>query len=523
MSFYSPFVQRYRPQRFSEVVGQRHIVSVLQGSFKSGMLANAYLFSGPHGIGKTSMGRIFAKLLNCFSPRDAEPCCECQMCIDIANGRAMDVIEIDAASNRRIDEIRQLRENVKFSPSVGKYRVYIIDEVHMLTTEAFNALLKTLEEPPPYVKFILATTHPFKLPDTIISRCQRLDFKKVMPDEMASYLKSVLEKEGASLDDKVVSTVVSASRGSMRDAESMLEQAVILSAAGQDTDKIIEILAMYATGAVVYELAAAIAKGNAKEALLLIDKAVSSGVDLPSYAEGLRMAFRDVLFFQQGVGGDLLSGIIEPGQVEELAGIISEEECFYILQVLIKLEDWIRVSPSNRLPVEMAVAKSALRQGVRSWKELLSNASANRMAHPRVNQPAGEKRPANNGVAPRSVSQKKSANNIGPQVWKKAVTEVMKSGDTLLAHTMQDISSVAFKDGRLEIVFKHKFALDTASEAQAKAKIEKVVSGILRKEVKLLFLSIEEEDVPKDREFEEKVEYLLNTFRGKVVSRGRIK
>jgi len=521
MSFYRPFVQRYRPQRFSEVVGQNHISAILQGAFSSGRIASAYLFSGPHGIGKTSLGRIFAKLLNCASPQGNEPCCNCQSCIDIAKGRSMDVIEIDAASNRRIDEVRQLRENVKFAPSSGNYKVYIIDEVHMLTTEAFNALLKTLEEPPPYVKFILATTHAFKLPDTIISRCQRLDFRKVMPKQMSAYLKSVLQKEGVDLSDDVISVVVSASNGSMRDAESLLEQAVILSACGQSDEDIISVLSMHVSGQVVAGLAKEIARSDAKVAVELLAKAVLNGVDLMNLSEALRRLFRDVLFIKQGVSEDLLNMVVDLDSLKEVSDLLTADEAFYILQVFLKLESWMRPSPLKRLPFEMAVVKAALRSGVKSWEEIFSKAHSYKASVPaQAVQPASSQEVRQ---MPPARPAKRAKPSPAAEIWKKAITDIMKAGNTLLAHSMQDVASVAGENGRLSVVFKHKFAYDTALNSKNKAIIEETVGRIIGKKVPIVFTCAQQSDVPKDKDFEEKVDYLLKTFGGKIVGRGRLK
>jgi len=190
---YKVISRKYRPQNFNEIIGQDHICTTLQNALKSGRIAHAYLFTGSRGIGKTSTARILAKALNCLNPQDYNPCNVCQNCVEITNSRSLDVIEIDGASNRGIDQVRELRENVKYPPSNSKYRIFIIDEVHMLTREAFNALLKTLEEPPPHVVFIFATTEPLKVPPTIISRCQRYDFHRIPVREIVGQLKKIAE------------------------------------------------------------------------------------------------------------------------------------------------------------------------------------------------------------------------------------------------------------------------------------------------------------------------------------------
>ena len=220
--------RKWRPQKFSEVVGQEHITSTLKNAIKSNRIAHAYLFTGPRGVGKTTTARILAKSLNCTNPIDAEPCNECEMCKEILGGQSMDIIEIDGASNRGIDEIRTLRESVKYAPTHGKYKIYIIDEVHMLTKESFNAFLKTLEEPPEHTVFIFATTDVHKVPATIISRCQRFDFRRIQLDTIKETLSGIAAAEKIEIDDKTLTIIAKKADGALRDAESFFDQVVSL-------------------------------------------------------------------------------------------------------------------------------------------------------------------------------------------------------------------------------------------------------------------------------------------------------
>ena len=214
----------YRPKTFEDVVGQEHIVKTLKNQIKNNNIGHAYLFSGTRGTGKTSTAKIFARAVNCLNPINEEPCNECEICRDTLNDNIMDVVEIDAASNNSVDDIRELRESVKYTPSKAKYKVYIIDEVHMLSQGAFNALLKTLEEPPSYVIFILATTEPHKIPATILSRCQRFDFKRVSSKDIAARMAYICEKEDIEVEDKALNLIARNSQGALRDALSILDQ-----------------------------------------------------------------------------------------------------------------------------------------------------------------------------------------------------------------------------------------------------------------------------------------------------------
>ena len=226
--------RKWRPQRFDEVVGQEHITATLKNAIKNNRIAHAYLFTGPRGVGKTTTARIMAKALNCLNPKDSEPCNECEMCLSIQSTQSLDIIEIDGASNRGIDEIRTLRDSVKYAPTKGKYKIYIIDEVHMLTKESFNAFLKTLEEPPAHTIFIFATTDVHKVPLTIISRCQRFDFRRIQLDTIKILLAKIAVSENIKIDDKTLTIIAKKADGALRDAESFFDQ--IVSFCGNDIE-----------------------------------------------------------------------------------------------------------------------------------------------------------------------------------------------------------------------------------------------------------------------------------------------
>ncbi|NOY59306.1 MAG: DNA polymerase III subunit gamma/tau, partial [Calditrichaeota bacterium] len=239
---YVVLARKYRPMFFKDVVGQQHVTKTLQNAIEQNRIANAYLFSGPRGVGKTTVARLLAKALNCEHGPTIKPCNECSSCIEINESRSLDVFEIDGASNRGIDEIRNLRESLRYSPNPGKHRIYIIDEVHMLTNEAFNALLKTLEEPPTNVLFIFATTEAHKVPTTILSRCQRFDFKRMSNKSIADQLRELAAKEKIEIDEESLRLIANKADGSMRDGESILDQVIAFAGTKIDSAQVADLL-----------------------------------------------------------------------------------------------------------------------------------------------------------------------------------------------------------------------------------------------------------------------------------------
>ena len=302
---YQVVARRYRPQRFDELVGQEHVARGLSGAIESGRIGHAYLFTGARGVGKTSAARIYAKALECTSRVRGEPCNVCDSCVAIAAGQDVDVVEIDAASNRGIDEMRQLRQNVAVRPARGHYKTYIIDEVHMLTREAFNALLKTLEEPPAHVKFVLCTTEPDKLPITILSRCQRFDFQTVDPPAIGRRLAQIVEAEGAEVTPDALALIARRAAGSMRDSQSLLEQ---LLGSADGLIGVDEVHAVIGTGREekVGAIIACLTARDARGALAAFDAATSGGADPGGVLEQVMAALRDSLLASVGCGAELM-------------------------------------------------------------------------------------------------------------------------------------------------------------------------------------------------------------------------
>ena len=300
---YQALYRKYRPITFSQVIGQEHITQTLKNELSSQKIVHAYLFTGTRGTGKTSCAKILAKAVNCLSPVDGDPCGKCEMCKAIADGKITDICEIDAASNNGVDDIRDLRDQVNFLPAAAKYRVYIIDEVHMLSIGAFNALLKTLEEPPEHVIFILATTEVHKLPATILSRCQRFDFKRIQHSAICERIRQIADAEGFKVTDDAATLIASASDGGMRDALSILDLCV----SGDkiiDEDTVASVCSM-AGNDYLLKLANFIKIGDTQNALLLIDELHNSSVDMLRLLSEIIKHFRDLMIIKTVKGENI--------------------------------------------------------------------------------------------------------------------------------------------------------------------------------------------------------------------------
>ncbi len=364
---YLVLARKYRPKSFSEVIGQSHIVRTLTNALKLKKLSHALLFSGIKGTGKTTIARIVAKALNCLQLKDGyEPCNECPNCQEINKGIFVDVLEIDAASNRGIDQIRELIENLKYAPVKGKAKVYIIDEAHMLTKEASNALLKSLEEPPSHVYFILATTEPNKLLPTILSRCQRYDFRRLDFRRMLQFLRSICERENYPIETSALELIVRESLGSMRDALSLLDQAMTYGVTTKED-------LIYALGwqeeGLIEELAQILLERNLKRALQLAKDLYERGLDLVYLSEKLTEFFRQLLFAK--ILPKETSLLIENPSLKELFITTTEEELLITLQILLRDLEVLRRTPYPQLQFELILAKICEYGKVVSLKEVL--------------------------------------------------------------------------------------------------------------------------------------------------------
>ncbi len=357
---YTVFALKWRPQDFDSVIGQDHIVGTLKNAIQKNRLAHAYLFAGPRGVGKTSTARILAKALNCKEGPTLKPCQKCPSCLEINQGRSLDVIEIDGASNRGIDEIRALRENVKFSPTNGKYKVYIIDEVHQITPDGFNALLKTLEEPPEFVKFIFATTHPQKVIPTIISRCQRMDFCRITVIEIISQLEKIVAQENISIDKEVLFAIAKSSDGSLRDAESILDQLVSFSQGKVSLKDAISVLGMVEQD-VLFAITDMIIQKNPTGALKLFNDIIDDGKDPGVFLANLIEHFRNLMVAKVSKADAKLVDLPQEvcDRLLKQSQLLSLEEIFTAFNILVTTQEMTKRLDSQRIPLEISLVRLA--------------------------------------------------------------------------------------------------------------------------------------------------------------------
>ena len=521
---YLVLARKYRPQNFEELVGQAHITDLLRKLIESGRIAHAFLFCGPRGIGKTSCARILAKSLNCQNGPTLKPCGECSACLEIANGNSFDVIEIDGASNRGIDEIRTLRENVKFAPSYGKYKIYIVDEVHMLTSDAFNALLKTLEEPPEHVKFIFATTEVHKVPATILSRCQRFDFKRIAVEIIMANLQNICIKENLKANEEALFAIAKAAQGSMRDALSILDQLSALSDKGIDAADVFSMLGMVEIE-FLFDLTDALIARSCVKALDIFNQIIERGKDIKQLGKDLTEHFRHLMIVK--VGGVSLNGLIDypagvkqrlAGQAEKItiAGILKAIELF------IEAQETAKVMETLRMPLEVAFAKLTYGgiSGVISTTSptVISSSIPSPAGSRPVTVAVGPKVPVGIAVpqAPKVTIKAESLEDIKAH-W-NALTHEVSLKKMALATYLQEGMPCEFKGGKLVIGFtkENTFARDCLNSKENLKFIEELFSKKLNAPIFVSFKIVEKADSGIKQE-EPVVRTALEMFGGKVI------
>lgn len=356
---YTALYRKWRPSSFSDVKGQDHIVQTLKNQIVSGRIGHAYLFCGTRGTGKTSIAKIFARSVNCEHPSDGSPCGECETCKNIAAGASLNVVEIDAASNNGVENIREIRDQVQYPPTEGRYRVYIIDEVHMLSTGAFNALLKTLEEPPSYVIFILATTEVQKIPVTVLSRCQRYDFKRITVEIIAEHLKNLTEAEQIQVEDRAITYIAKAADGALRDALSLLDQCIAFHYGEVLTyDNVLDVLG--AVDITVFgKLFRAVTENRTKDCISCLEELVIQGRELGQFVVDFIWYLRNLLILKSVDGGDALLDMSTENQIllREDGRSVDQETILRYIRVFSDLANQLRYASQKRVLIEVALIK----------------------------------------------------------------------------------------------------------------------------------------------------------------------
>jgi DNA polymerase III subunit gamma/tau len=518
---YVVVARRYRPQGFDELIGQQHVAQALKRAIESDRVGHAYLFTGARGVGKTSAARILAKALNCEQGPTPTPCNECEICQAIAAGDDVDVLEIDGASNRGIDEIRQLRQNVAVRPSRSRYKIYIIDEVHMLTKEAFNALLKTLEEPPEHVKFIFATTEANKIPITILSRCQRFDFAGIESGAIQARLAQIAATEGVEIESDALQILSMRAAGSMRDSQSLLEQ--LLSGGGNKiTAADVTQMLGIAPAARLSQLVMPLVNRDAATALAELDAAIAEGADVGQLVDQLLGYFRDVM--TQAVGCDesrLLYALPSQRQeVREVAKRLGAQTLLAIVQVLDQAAARMRVSTHTRTLTEMAVVRicnledldelasliEQLRNGATaaSTPEVKKNSLAREPDARAVTSPPSPtvqvepqaNRESTNGhrVSPSAPGVSLTTDNA-QQVWQQALG--LLSADSMTSDFAGEVSEVSVDEmGRLVLVFSSDFARNQCEKPARREHFEAALASVTGGQVGLVFQARKRVDAP---------------------------
>jgi DNA polymerase III subunit gamma/tau len=374
---YQVLARKWRPQTFQDLVGQQHVSRTLLNSLQSGRVAHAFLFSGPRGSGKTTTARILAKALNCHAGKPGEPCGTCPACTEVAAGNCMDVLEIDAASNRGIDEIRELKEKARYNPARDRHKIFIIDEVHMLTTEAFNALLKTLEEPPPHIVFILATTEYHKIPATILSRCQQYSFKLIQYPLILERLRKIAEAEGIQISTAALEQVVFSSGGSMRDAMSALDQVVAFSGNVVRDEDVATLLGLIEPR-VLDQIIRAIAKNDLAVILKVIGELVEAGQDLNNFCRRLSGQFRNLMVLNAGISDTALLGVPESllPNLREQCDLFSREDLLRLFEAFQRIETGMKYATQVRFQLEMGLIELAQVTHLRPLEDLIAEFAA---------------------------------------------------------------------------------------------------------------------------------------------------
>lgn len=489
---YLVLARRWRPQVFEDLIGQEDIAKILKNAISFDKLAHAYIFSGPRGVGKTTTARILAKALNCEKGPTPDPCGTCRFCKDITEGTSMDVLEIDGASNTGVDNIRDLRERVRYAPSGGRYKVYIIDEAHMLSTSAFNALLKTLEEPPPHVIFILATTEPKKIPITVLSRCQHLPFKRISKQKIKERLRFICNSDQINITDSALELIARAGDGSMRDALTILDQ--VTSFSENITEIELQDLLGFTGIEVLSKLTEAVINGDNNTIINIISDLSNSGNDMKIIIKDLLQFIRNLLIAKivQETENVLDLSEEELGAINKLKGIVSEEYLTLILSELIKSEPSVKSSFYPRVAMEIALIRLAMLSRFRTIEEsikMLSNSLESKS---------------------QSLPQTKHSNNDNikvtdtssvPSIWRTVMKKIDDINHPLFSKLQE--GDISFNDSEIRIRFNGGLSVHAQSVKENLPLIKNLIKETASKDIPIIIEEVTSGSVSKKDIIEE--------------------
>lgn len=506
---YTALYREWRPKTFYDVVGQEHITTTLKNQILNDRIAHAYLFCGTRGTGKTSTAKVFAKALNCLNLKDGEPCNECEMCTKINNGLAIDVTELDAASNNGVDKIRDIIDDVKYPPQEAHFKVYIMDEVHMLSTGAVNAFLKTLEEPPNNVIFILATTDPQKLPITILSRCQRFDFKRINNSDIIARLRKIVTEQGVFADDKSLALIARVSDGAMRDSLSILDQAIAMGDGSVQYETLINMLGLV-TNEYLFNLTNAITQRNVEKSVNIIDEVVYSGKDMYLFIKDLVAHYRNILMAKVTNNPEEVLDMSEENisLVKEQASRIRAEEAMRCIRILQEAEGNAKLSKQARLYLELAVIKmckieydtsnEVILSRINKLEEELKNGSlkvVSEMPKAKKNNNIDESKKISVQKINEKSKEIKGNENSNVKIqdiqraWKDILERIKTRRAMIVYASLLTGKPVECKDGIVTVRYEeeYKFNKSRLEKPEYRAIISEILAEIFREDLKVVF------------------------------------